>query len=69
MAMSEDDNLFGAQPRKPPLQHELGQLLDTLSAGDLRERIEMLRAEIARLEAQLANKEASRRAADAFFQR
>ena len=69
MAAFEDDNVFGAQPRRPPLLHEVGQLLDTLSAGDLRERIEMLRAEIARLEAQLVNKEASRRAADAFFQR
>lgn len=69
MAVFDDDNVFGAQPRKPQMQHEIGQLLDTLSAGDLRERIEMLRAEIARLDVQLVDKEASRRAADAFFQR
>ena len=67
MALFEDDNPFGAQPRKPAQQHELGQMLDLLSISELRERIDLLRSELARLEAHVAGKEASRRAADAFF--
>lgn len=67
MGLFEDDNVFGAQPRKPASQHEIGQALDLLSVSELRERIAQLRAELARLEAHAAAKEASRLAADAFF--
>ena len=59
--------LFGAQPRKPASQHEIGQALDLLSVSELRERIGLLRAELARVEAHAAAKEASRLAANAFF--
>jgi len=54
---SIDEDPFGAPVRKKII-HELGENL---------ERIELLRAEIARLEAAAEAKEASRRAADAFF--
>ncbi len=54
------------RPRPKPV-HEIGQDLSLLSVHELDERIEALRAEIARLEAARGAKEASRNAADAFF--
>lgn len=63
---SIDEDPFGAPVRKKII-HELGENLDMLSAHELRERIEILQAEIARLEAAAQAKEASRRAADSFF--
>jgi uncharacterized small protein (DUF1192 family) len=45
----------------------VGEDLARLSEGELRTRIEALRAEIERVEAALAAKEASRRAAASFF--
>jgi uncharacterized small protein (DUF1192 family) len=62
-----DDDPFGLQPVKKPPEHEIGQNLDMLSAGELSERIELLKAEITRLEAARKSKEASKAAADAFF--
>ena len=62
-----DDDPFGLQPVKKPPEHEIGQSLDTLSVADLGERIELLKAEIVRLEAARKSKEASKAAADAFF--
>ncbi|MGP0091449.1 MAG: DUF1192 domain-containing protein [Xanthobacteraceae bacterium] len=59
--MEEDD-----RPKKR-LVHEIGQDLALLSVEELRERITLLRDEIARLEAVVANKRASRSAADQFF--
>jgi uncharacterized small protein (DUF1192 family) len=56
------------RPRKA-VAHEIGQPLDTLSLGDLDERVALLRAEIARLEAARAAKQAAQGAADAFFKR
>ncbi|MGE3148891.1 MAG: DUF1192 domain-containing protein [Pseudorhodoplanes sp.] len=56
-------------PLKKKLSHEIGQDLSTLSVGELHERIEMLRQEIARLEAAAAAKTASRGAADLFFKK
>ena len=52
--------------RKPP-RYEVGMPLDSLSVDELGEHIETLRAEIARLEAAIAAKTASRSAADAVF--
>ena len=49
--------------------HELGEDLALLSVGELRERVEALQAEIARLEAAIGSKEASKTAADTFFKR
>jgi len=59
----EDD-----RPRKKPV-HEIGQDLSLLSVEELAERIAALKAEIARLEAALAAKQASRSSADQFFKR
>ena len=66
MALFDDVDPF-RRPPKAPLVHEIGQPLDTLSAGDLTERIALLEAEIARLAAARTAKEASKLAADAFF--
>ncbi|MFT4098397.1 MAG: DUF1192 domain-containing protein [Rhodoblastus sp.] len=63
--MAADDDIFAAPKKKP--DHEIGQPLDTLSVGELGERIELLRAEIARLEAARTAKSASAAAAAAFF--
>ncbi len=49
--------------------HEIGEDLTFLSAGELRERVDALKAEIERLEAAIRSKEASRDAADSFFKR
>lgn len=62
-AMDDDD-----RPKKK-IAHEIGQDLALLSVGELTERIALLREEIARLEAALNKKRASRSAADQFFKR
>jgi uncharacterized small protein (DUF1192 family) len=62
-AIDEDD-----RPKKK-ITHEIGQDLALLSVKELGERIEIMRAEIARLEADIAKKNASRSAADQFFKR
>ncbi len=61
-----DDDVFGAPPRKKTT-HEIGENLDMLSVHEIAERVELLRAEIERLETAGKAKEASRRAADGFF--
>jgi uncharacterized small protein (DUF1192 family) len=63
-----DEDPWGAPPKRKP-DHQMGEPLDRLSIGELDERIEALRQEIARLEAQRAAKNASRAGADAFFKR
>ena len=62
-AIDEDD-----KPKKK-ISHEIGQDLTLLSVQELRERIELLTAEIARLEADIKSKQASRSAAEVFFKR
>ena len=62
--MREDE--FGFQPKKQ-LAHEIGCDLSALSEHELKERVELLRAEIARLEEEARRKAASREAASAFF--
>jgi uncharacterized small protein (DUF1192 family) len=54
---------------KKKLAHEIGQDLALLSVEELRERIGLLRDEIARLETAMAAKQAQRSAADQFFKR
>jgi len=54
---------------KKKLVHEIGQDLTLLSVGELQERIALLKNEIARLEANIAGKQASRSAADLFFKK
>ena len=61
--------LFEEEPRKIRRAHEIGQDLSALSVGELEERIGELRAEITRLEAEMASKGATRSAADALFKR
>jgi len=54
---------------KKKLVHEIGQELALLSVEELRDRILLLKEEIARLEAAMASKQASRNTADQFFKK
>lgn len=49
--------------------HEIGQDLSLLSVAEISDRIALLNDEVARLEAALDKKRASRSAADQFFKR
>ena len=62
-AMDEDD-----RPKKK-VAHEIGQDLTLLSVEELAARVALLNAEIARLEADMTKKRATRAAADQFFKR
>ena len=62
-AIDEDD-----RPKKK-LAHEIGQELTLLSVAELQDRIGLMREEIARLEADIVKKQASRSAADQFFKK
>ena len=61
MSLFDDD-----KPRKK-VAHEIGQDLSLLSADELTARIELLKAEIERLEADVLLKTSSRSAAESFF--
>ena len=61
--MEEDD-----RPKTKKV-HEIGQDLTLLSVEELAERIALLKEEIARLEANMAQKRASRSVADQVFKR
>ena len=52
---------------KTPVSHQIGCDLSALSEAELRERVELLRREIARLDEDATRKAASRAAAAAFF--
>jgi len=54
---------------KKKIVHEIGQDLALLSVKELQERIALLKDEIARLEASIAGKQASRTVADQFFKK
>jgi uncharacterized small protein (DUF1192 family) len=56
------------QPRKK-VTHDIGQDLGLLSVEELAGRIGLLKAEIVRLEANMAQKQGSRSVADQFFKR
>jgi uncharacterized small protein (DUF1192 family) len=64
MAVIDDDD----RPKKK-VAHEIGQELSLLSVEELDARIGLMREEIARLEADMAKKRASRSAADQFFKK
>jgi uncharacterized small protein (DUF1192 family) len=64
MAAIEDDD----RPKKK-IAHEIGQDLSLLSVRELDERVDLLKEEIARLEADKIKKNATRSAADQFFKR
>ena len=61
--------LFDDEPKKKPKVHEIGQDISLLSVGELNERIAALRAEMERLEAELASKSVTKSAAEALFRR
>ncbi|MGC1465707.1 MAG: DUF1192 domain-containing protein [Pseudolabrys sp.] len=61
--IDEDD-----RPKKK-IAHEIGQDLTLLSVEELGARVQLLHDEIARLEADMTRKRASRSAADQFFKR
>jgi uncharacterized small protein (DUF1192 family) len=62
-AFDDDD-----RPKKK-VAHEVGQDLSLLSVEELAARVQLLRDEIARLEADMTGKRAKRTAADQFFKR
>ena len=64
MATIDEDE----RPKKK-FVHEIGQDLTLLSVGELTGRIALLNEEIARLEANMASKQASKSAADQFFKK
>jgi uncharacterized small protein (DUF1192 family) len=64
MAAFEDDD----RPKKK-VTHEIGQDLGLLSVEELSARVQLLQDEIRRLEADMAQKRATRTAADQFFKR
>lgn len=59
--------IFDEEKPKKPADHQLGSDLSALSAEELQNRIELLRTEIERLDAERIRKEAGKRAADSFF--
>jgi uncharacterized small protein (DUF1192 family) len=62
-AIDDDD-----RPKKK-IAHEIGQELTLLSVSELAERVALLKDEIARLEANMASKRATKSAADQFFKK
>jgi uncharacterized small protein (DUF1192 family) len=62
-AIDDDD-----KPKKK-VAHEIGQDLSLLSVEELAARVQLMRDEIARLEADITQKRAKRAAADQFFKR
>jgi uncharacterized small protein (DUF1192 family) len=64
MPATDDDD----RPKKK-IAHEIGQDLTLLSVGELNARIALLTDEIARLEADIKGKQASKAAADLFFKK
>ncbi|MCV9946843.1 MULTISPECIES: DUF1192 domain-containing protein [unclassified Rhizobium] len=61
MSFIDDD-----RPQKK-VAHEIGADLSMLSVDELRARMELLKTEIARLEAEAARKASGRQAAESFF--
>lgn len=59
--------MFEDEKRKVPKGHEVGMPIDSMSVYELKERIEMLRAEIMRLETAVAARQQTRAAADSVF--
>ena len=64
MAAFDDED----RPKKKTA-HEIGQDLSLLSVDELKARIVLMQDEIRRLEADIAQKNAKREAADQFFKR
>lgn len=60
-------SLFDDDRPKKPSAHEIGSDLSLLSVDELKERIALLQTEITRLEAEITNKSAGRKAAENLF--
>ncbi|WP_028748240.1 DUF1192 domain-containing protein [Rhizobium mesoamericanum] len=61
MSFIDDD-----RPQKK-VAHEIGADISTLSVDELRSRVELLKAEIVRLETEAASKTSTRTAAESLF--
>lgn len=61
--------IFDDEPARKSRTHEIGQDLSKLSVDELRARIDMLRGEIVRIEAEVDAKGSTRSAAEALFRR
>lgn len=59
--------MFDDDEVKKPKGHEVGMPIDTMSVGELEERIALLRSEIARLEQAIGARKNTRAAADSLF--
>ena len=59
--------MFGDDEVKKPKGHEVGMPIDTMSVGELEERIALLNVEIVRLEQAIAARKNTRAAADSMF--
>ncbi len=59
--------MFDDDAVKKPKAHEVGMVLDAMSVEELTDRIGLLEAEIARLNAAIESKKKSKTAADSFF--
>jgi uncharacterized small protein (DUF1192 family) len=62
-------SLFEYDRPKKKSSHELGADLSMLSVDELRARVGLLRAEIERIEAEIATKSSSRNAAEGLFRK
>ena len=60
-------SLFEEERPKKPAAHEVGADLSLLSVEELGKRVELLKSEILRVEAEMGRKAAGRRAADNLF--
>ena len=61
--------IFDDEAPKKKAVHEIGEDLSKLSLDELADRVESLKAEIARIESAVAAKRASAEVADSFFKR
>lgn len=61
--------LFEDAPPAPKTPHRLGEDLAAISIDELKLRVELLQAEIARIEQAISHKENSKVSAAAFFKR
>ena len=64
---TRETTMFDDEAVKKPRGHEVGMPIDTMSVGELNERIAMLRSEIERLEEAVAARQRTRAAADSLF--
>lgn len=61
--------MFDEEPVRKRKTHEVGMPIDTMSVGELEERIGLLEGEIERLRAAIAHRQQSKSAADALFRK